>query len=89
MKEVENKQLITLNSTFENIDVTHNITVVGGNKSVRSMISIDGTLAGEATLTEGVFKLYLIKAISLDKVKVLNDLILADYQEIESTSYGV
>ena len=89
MKQVENKQLITLKSTLENIDVVHSITVSESSKNVRSMISIDGTVTGEATLKEGVFKLYLIKTIPLDKVKTLTDLIITDYQEIESTNYGV
>jgi hypothetical protein len=89
MKQVENKQLITLKSTLENINIIHSITVSEGSKNVRSMISCDGALAGEATLKEGVFKLYLITVITLDKVKVLSDLILSDYQEIETTNYGV
>ena len=89
MKQIENKQAIKLQSTLENIDIVHNITVVGGNKIIQSMISIDGTVTGEATLKEGVFKLYLIKTIPLDKVKTLTDLIITDYQEIESTNYGV
>ena len=89
MKQVESKQIMTFKNTLENIDIVHSTTVIGSNKSVVSRISIDGTIAGEATLKEGIFKLYLMKAMPLDKIKAFTNLILNDYQEIETKNYVV